>query len=302
MNFIGNVFTFFSMATFCGMYGQEVLQKKAQPLSLAQSIVIGGLVGAAEVALPGQPLSYAMNVAIKNASRAQKNREPLVLAHSYRGFVANAVGQMPIAALQKAVQTKGSQWMEASQGAQLSDLQNVGVSFAAGVTGALIDTPSNAVQLYLQDSKNAGKNSVQALQQLGQKSFRGFVPNAFLKEGPFAVGYQMLAGKGRDVAQKYVENDLLATALGGAAAGVVTAVVTHPGAVIRNKMQHDPHAAVYTTSWQTVRKICHEQGVKSLFNGLAQRGLRVAVAVPLYVLYTNFLVQKVAESSGEKTS
>lgn len=292
MNTYRTLLTLLSMAATFGNQCTPEQKETTRPLTLGQSIVVGGLVGAAEVAFPGQPLSYAMNQAIK--------KEPFAWSNSYKGFAVNAVGQMPITALQKAVQAKSSQWLEASQGAQLSDWQKAGVSYTAGVAGALVDTPSNTVQLYLQNPTNKGKTTEQACKELGMKSFRGFGPNAFLKEGLFAVGYQMLAEKGTDVAQEYVGNNLAAVALGGAGAGVVTAVVTHPGAVMRTKMQNDPHRATYTTSWQTMQKIFQDEGAKGFFNGLSQRGTRVAVAVPLYVLYSTYFTQKAQEMNKHK--
>lgn len=279
MNTYGKLFTTVCMVA---TLSTSCTKEELKPLTLGQNIVLGGVVGAAEVAFPGQPLSYAMNQAMK--------KEPFVFSKSYAGFAANAGGQMPITAVQKAVQALGTDLVSTSQGAPLSDWQNAGVSYAAGVAGAVIDTPSNAVQLYQQNKANAGKNMVQALQALGSKSFRGFAPNAFMKEGPFAVGYQMLAGKGKEVAHHCgVTNNLAAVAVGGAAAGVFTAVVTHPGAVMRNKMQNDPHATTYTTLWQTAKKVFQEEGVRGFFKGLPQRGTRVAVAVPLYVGYTTGL-------------
>jgi hypothetical protein len=268
-------------------FGMSCSDQKVQvrPLSFGQSVLVGGAVGAAEVVFPGQLFSYAMNKAIA--------REPFVLAHSYKGFAANALGQMPITAMQKVFQVKGTQWVEEFQGAALSSMQSVGVSFGAGVSGACIDTPSNAIQLYLQDPVNKGKNTREAFRALGVRAFRGFGPNAILKEGPFVVGYQFLAPQAKKVVHKYVDHDLTATAIGGAAAGVVTAVVTHPGAVIRNKMQGDPAGAIYANTWQAFRKIYSEEGAKGFAKGLEQRGARVAVAVPLYVAYTTWLEEQV---------
>ncbi|MFA5999282.1 MAG: MC/SLC25 family protein [Candidatus Babeliales bacterium] len=258
-------------------FGACPSQEKQRPLTLAESVVIGGVVGAAEVALPGQILSYGMNKSIK--------KESFVWRDSYKGFAANAFGQMPITAVQCAIKTKGTQYVEASQGSSLCDGQKVAISFTSGVGGALIDTPSNAVQLYLQDKSNAGKNTWQALKRLKRQCFRGFAPNAFIKEGPFAVGYQFLAPKGTQAVLQYVDNPLVATAFGGAAAGVVTAVVTQPGVVLRNKMQNDIAGATYTATWQTIKKILKEEGFKGFYAGLKQRGTRVAIAVPLYVVY-----------------
>lgn len=241
-----------------------------RPLTLEQSIFIGSAVGAAEVALPGHLLSYAMNVRIEGT--------PFVRSQMYKGILANIVGQMPITAVQKVVQVKGSQLLQKFQQHPLSERQKYGMSFLAGVCGALIDTPCNAIQLYLQDPGNAKKNTWQAGRALGSRSFRGFAPNAFLKEGPFAVGYQVLAPKGKEIAQQYIDNDICATVAGGAPAGVFVASITQTGAVMRNKMQKDPHSLQYITLLQTVHKIVLQQGRQGLIQGIYERGGRVAVA------------------------
>lgn len=251
----------------------------SSPLSLMESIAVGGVVGAAEVALPGQIFSYGMNQAIKG--------KKFVWADAYKGGVVNALGQAPITAVQKVVQVKGSRAIELAQGSELSDAQKVGVSYAAGVAGAVIDTPSNAVQLCMQNETQGKKTMMQAMCHLKEKCHRGFVANAFLKEGLFAVGYQALAPKGQEIAKGYVGDNIAAVAIGGAAAGVVTAVATQPGAVIRNKMQNDPFAT--TSTMQTAKNIFVSEGMKGFFSGLKQRGARVAIAVPLYVAYGTML-------------
>lgn len=257
-----------------------VFKDPNRSLTLTESIVLGGAVGAAEVAFPGQILSYAMNMAI--------NQKPFIVRNAYQGVGANAMGQMPIAAVQKAVQVKGSELIESVQGYSLSQPQKFAISFVAGVGGSMIDTPSNAVQLYLQNPKNATKNMWQACRDLGRKSFRGSCPNA-IKEGLFTIGYQALAPQGKQVVGEYVDNNTVATALGGSLAGALTALMTQPGAVIRNKMQGDLKGDVYSTVRKTVQKIYHTAGVRGFFIGLKQRGARVMVAVPLYVAYTNML-------------
>ena len=283
MNRIVQFFFIFFMCSFSLKFTID------RSLTLKESVIVGGAVGAAEVAFPGQLLSYAMNSAIK--------KEPFVWSRSYQGFLVNAGGQMPITAVQKLVQVKGAQCIETFQGHKLSDSQKGLVSFAAGVAGAVIDTPSNAIQLYLQKKSNVGKSMLNAYKDLGGKGcFRGFMPNAFMKEAPFTIGYQILAQKGEKVAQEYVDNKLVAAAIGGTGAGVFTAIATHPGAVVRNKMQGDPFANIYTTTLKTVQKICQEEGIQGLFFGLKQRGLRVAIAVPLYVVYTNFLEEFIKNS------
>lgn len=263
----------------------SLLSSSDRPLTLKESIAVGGVVAVAEIVVPGQPLSNAMNCAI---NPTQKFRP-------YRGFAVNVGGQMPIVAVQKAVQTKGAQFVESMQQNQpLADWQKVGISSLAGVSGAVIDTPSNAVQLYQQKLGNEHKSFVQACKELGFKGLRrGYTANACLKEAPFTVGYQVLGPLGKKIVGQYVDNDFASTALGGSCAGVVTAVVTHPGAVIRNKMQGDLAKTVYKSTVQTAQKIYREEGAIGFFRGLPARGTRVACAIPLYVGYSQALEKKI---------
>lgn len=264
-------------------------QQKKLYLGLVESIAIGSVVGAAEVAMPGQMLSYAMNCAIKN--------EPFIFSKSYAGFMVNALGQMPITALQKGAQFVGSQQVETYQGRSLSEIQKIVISYFSGVAGAVIDTPCNAIQLFLQDKAHIGKTTRQAIKELGSKSFRGFGVNAFAKEGLFAVGYQYLAGKATHKLNPYVGDNIGAVALGGSVAGIITAVGTHPGTVIRNMMQSDlsRNKSIYKNGLQAASEICKKDGFAGLFKGLTARGARVAIAVPLYVAYTKAIESQLKE-------
>jgi len=262
-------------------YALEQVHHHAQHVPVWQSSLIGGLAGAAEVALPGQALSYWMNMRIKG--------QPFVLANSYRGFAVNALCEFPSSALEKIIKDQGSELVANYQLAPLNNIQKTGLSFAAGMAGALIDTPSNAVQIYLQDAANLKKNSFQAIRALGNHLYRGFVPNSFLKEAPFAVGYQVLAPQGQAAVRPYVGNDLEANILGGALAGVTTAVITQPGSVLRNKMQNEWAALQPKTFMQTIRSVYAQNGLKGFFKGLPQRGIRTALSVYLYATYSQKL-------------
>ncbi|AXK60363.1 MC/SLC25 family protein [Candidatus Chromulinivorax destructor] len=256
----------------------EDQSSEKRPLSLSESIVIGGVVGCLEVAFPGQILVYAMNQKI--------DKKPFVLSNSYKGFSAHAGGQMPITAMQKVVQVKGSDLLEKWQDRPLSIKQKIAISCCAGIAGAIIDTPCNAVQLFLQKEANAGKNIGDACKELSMKScFKGFTANALLKEAPFAIAYQTSAPQAIEIAKEYVGDNLFAQAIGGSIVGVATAVGTQPGAVIRNRMSNDPHGVLYTSTLQTVQKIYKEEGAQAFFRGLSARGPRVGIAIPLYVMY-----------------
>ncbi len=269
--------------------------KNTKPLTLTQSILVGGAVGAAEVAFPGQVLSYAMNRVIEKAANPALQQAPLTPRAAYTGFTAHTTGQMPITALQKVVQVKGTALLQARQATSLSDAQKASISFTAGVCGALVDTPSNAIQLCLQEPRNQGKSTAWAVRELDLKGLRrGFTPNAVCKEGPFAVGYQWLAPKTSELLEPYTGKGAVSTAVGGAIAGVVTAIGTQPGAVLRNTMQKDL-SYTHKTTWATAKNIYDTKGSAALFAGLPQRGTRVLCAVPLYVAYTKLLEDKLKE-------
>ena len=246
-------------------------------LTLAESIVFGGLVGAAEVTFPGQILQYIMNMRMQH--------KPFRFQDCYNGFTVHAAGQMPIVALQKVVQVEGSECIKNNQQAALSSLQKAGVSFAAGCAGSLIDTPSNLVQLQQQSSLH--KNStLQVLRKLGKKSFAGFFANSMLKEGPFALGYQFLAPSVTQSIQPYIDNKNVATTLAGVMAGVLIAIWTQPGAVIRNYMQMEALTSLSPQKARSVmQSIFAKEGYRGFFVGLKQRGARVAIAIPIYTVY-----------------
>lgn len=216
-------------------------------------------------------------------------KKAFVLKESYRGFGSNAIGQMPITAVQQIVKNQGTLFTQTMQNEALSDKQKLGVSFTAGVAGSFIDTASNAIQLHQQQGDHTGKKAWQVAQRLQWKMFRGTTPNALFKEGPFVVGYQVLADKGKEFTLNYTNNETAANIIGGVSAGVITASITQPGAVLRNRMQADLTRKIYKNTLQSIHKIVQEEGVQGLYKGISTRGARVACAIPLYTWYTKTL-------------
>lgn len=275
------------------LYGTALLsvEQNQRSLSAAEGFAVGAAVSGAEVIFPGQILAYATNRAI--------NKKPFVMSDCYRGFSVHFGSIVPIGAVQKMVQTTSSSELQRRQGHELSRWQKACVSYMAGVAGSLIDTPLNAVQLGLQDELYAGKSSRYVMRSLGRNMVRGWAPNAFIKEGPFAVGYQMLAAEGQHTMQNYVQDEHVAQVLGGVGAGVLTALITQPGAVLRNRMQGDlfdvKNKAPYKTTLQTMQQIVKNEGVCGLWSGWKQRSLRMVCAVPLYAAYTSALEHKLRE-------
>ncbi len=249
-------------------------------LTLPESIIVGGLTGAAEVTFPGQLLSYWMNRMIAN--------EKFVLQNSYQGFCTHAGGLLPITAVVKMVEVQSKKYVEEYQQQPLSQLQTTGVSLFSGIAGGIVDTASNCVQLYQQNPDHTGKTVLQSCKELGLKGiFRGFTPNA-LKEAKFALAWLQLSEQGQQLASQYIPNKMSAKIIGGASVGVITAIITLPEVVIRNKMQADTLGKVYTNPLQTAQKIYAQEGIQALFKGIVPRSARLAIAIPLYGEYSKF--------------
>jgi hypothetical protein len=257
-----------------------------RPLTFVESAAAGGLAGAGEVFFPGHILSALMNKIIAN--------QPVVWHQLHKGGFTNAAAQFPITAVVNTVSVKGSQAVESWQRNQLAQWQQVAMALVSGVAGGVVDTVSNGIQLYQQKEGNERKNALHAYRELSGKRLRGFSPNSF-KEAKFALAWLMGAQKGEELAKEYVDNPKYAKYLGGAGVGVITAVATHPWAVLRNKMQGDLSKMMYPTTLQTAQKIYKQEGVSGFFRGLPPRGLRVVIAVPLYAKYKEILEKKIKE-------
>ena len=263
------------------------IKSSDRPLTFAESIFAGGLAGAGEVFLPGHILSKWMNQAIK--------KESMVWKEVHEGFFTNLTAQFAITAVSHSVNVTGSQLIEHVQKSPLTQEQIVVMSLVSGVAAGVVDTISNSIQLRQQRPEGKGEHAIQALSKLGVSSLRGVTPTG-IKEAKFALAWQCAAAQGEDFVAEYIDNKRIAKALGGAGIGVATAVVTHPWAVIRNTMQADVDAVIYKTTVQTVQKIYTQEGFSGFIKGLSQRGLRVAIAIPLYAEYSKKLGQWIKEN------
>lgn len=289
MNFISKRILYFVFSSFCGFI---VCDEKERPLTFFESSFIGAATASSEVVLPGQILSYGMNQAIKG--------KPFVFKNSYRGFAANAIGEMPVGAIQRMVQATLSTSLIQSSDEKPSFCKKAIISYMAGIAGALVDTPSNMMQIYKQDDKHAHKSMRQIARELKLKSFRGFVPNAFIKEGVFCFGYQALAPQAEEIVENYTNNQVIKKTVGGIGAGIITAAITQPGAVLRTKMQDGAinlrAKSASSTTLQVASDIFKKEGLSGFFKGFLQRGTRIAIAVPLYAAYSSFFEKQLRKN------
>lgn len=242
--------------------------------TLGQNIVIGSLTGVTEVAVSGQVLTYMANQIIDKKALSKNPMD------YYRGSLVNAAGMAPITAIQKVGNTYGQASIRSWQGQELSDMQKTGVAFLAGAASALAATPSESIPVYMQQPENMGISTMQATKNLGLKSLRGFWPTAG-RDGFFTVGYLELAHIVQEKSQAICGESAVVKVGSGIGAGLVTAVVTHPCAVIKTKLQKDPHSKVYKNSLDVMRRVYAEDGLRGFTKGLSARGTRVTIAIPL---------------------
>src|SRR5271170_3127209 len=82
---------------------------------IVKDIIKGSLMGFAEVAFPGQILSYGMNRAIDG--------KPFRVTQSYRGFWPHALGEMPITVIQTVARSQAERALRAYEHAGPSEVQ-----------------------------------------------------------------------------------------------------------------------------------------------------------------------------------
>lgn len=256
--------------------------KQQKQLSFVQNIAVGSAVGVAEVAFPGQPLSYMANKVVQGHTIA---RNPM---HWYKGGIPNAAGIAPITAIQKVANAQATSWVKTAQGAELSDAQKVAVGFGAGVAGAVAATPQEAISIYMQNNTRA--TMAQSVQELKWRAWRGFGPTA-TREGLFTAGYQAVEPMMQQMTKSAMGDTAAAGLAGSVTTGVVVAIASQPFAVVKTLMQSDPSKTQYKNSFDTACQIYSKDGVKGFFKGGAARGTRVAIAVPLYAYYTKEFTQ-----------
>src|SRR5277367_2429950 len=98
------------------------VRQSALPVNgIIKDIAKGSAMAVGEVLVPGQPLSYWMNRVIDG--------KQFRFTRSYEGFGPNAIGQMPITAIQVMVESQATQALRAYQHTDPNNAQKLGISF-----------------------------------------------------------------------------------------------------------------------------------------------------------------------------
>lgn len=87
--------------------------------------------------------------------------------------------------------------------------------------------------------------------------------------------------------------------LAAAAAGIATATATNPIWLIKTRMQlQQTHHRIYASSWDCLKKVLRQEGVRGLYKGLSASYLGVAEGTIQWVLYERLKRQLKAQQSS----
>lgn len=283
-----NRFIFFTAVFSTAMVSCMQEEPADKPLSIAQNVAAGAAAGVIEVFPAGQAFSYFTNQVINNHEFTLDSKKwgnpafPKVISlyprDVWRGTLTNAGSMGPITAIQVAGNAKLQETGKALKGSELTDMEKLMASIAAGAAAGLVATPTEFVPYYMQ---NNNYNTIEALKSMYTKYgpkifFRGLTATSG-RDGVFTAGYTTLTA----IFKKRLEgtmNPYMAQLFAGMAAGVITAGVTQPLHVIARRMQSQPK---YKNSLATGVDIYKTEGIKGLYNGIKPRGARILVAIPV---------------------
>jgi hypothetical protein len=177
-------------------------------------------------------------------------------------------------------------------------IENATSAMLAGMTSGLVSGPAESVILQQQFT---GASAIPTFKRMAGEAgalsvYRG-TPYAMFRDGVFTAGFMALgpflsaqfktlfADKDGSVSSS---GEVGSRLLGGATAGVIAAVATHPADTIKTRFQSDFRGQTYPS----LRAVCAEGG---LFKGLSARGLRVIIGVCIISNFTDIARQKARE-------
>jgi hypothetical protein len=243
-----------------------------------RDVVIGSLTGMGEVTI-NQPL-----ICIKNTLQQRKplSINPHIL---YRGFGVNVSCMAPTTALQIATNKALEEVIVGNDTGTMTMR-----AFTAGIFSALASSPTELVVIHQQ---NEGLNAYTTIQKLIQQKGlsvmgRGCIAKS-LREGGFGIGLLAMYPSLKNNIYTRLNNESAAIIAAGIIAGTTTAIITHPFDTISTAMQVDYTKQHHTTMCKTAQHIYNMHGVNGFFRGVAPRGTRIGLAIPLMHFLQHYL-------------
>lgn len=259
-----------------------VSESSKTPLHL--NLAIGFVVGAAEAYI-NHPL-WALKTRLQTGLPLTLN--PRVL---YRGVFVHSASSIPLDTLQ------------ISLGRIIAERLPYSLEinrFIGGLTGgafaSLISAPSELIMTRQQATGSSARTVVQAiLRQQGPRGLlAGFLPTLgrdSLFCGGFFAGVPILK---KQLTERGV-SDVPASFIAGVAAGVTTALISHPFDTLKSRMQY---ASQPLSMRHTARAILQESGPLGFLDGLSMRTARVTSGIFLLGNFNTYLEEKILGRSS----
>lgn len=258
-----------------------------EPLTPSESTLVGTVTGVLEVAVD-QPLVTLKNELQKGG---KLNFSARVL---YGGFSANACGMALVTAVQAGVNNVLKNWFLNSRSGY-HEMLNFASAGTAGALSALVACPSELLMDRQREKEKAyakAKGRTQrptysrtVLELAGTEGwtalYRGLLPT-MVRDSGFTVAYAAGTPYLKERLKPYL-GEWMATAVSGATAGVLGALVTHPFDTWKTWSQAGLSKAVWQGSLQ--------KSLEEAYKGFTPRATRVVMATTLLSEATEQLTQ-----------
>lgn len=216
----------------------------------------------------------------------------------YNGVIPNALGIMPITAIQVGITESIKSTVFENQP---TVMQQAGAAFVAGAISSGVAC-STEMMMLLKNENPKTHLSVLLKEQFKTKGFSGFFVGQLatvLREGPFSVALLVLQPWIKDLLHEQGLNDSTATLVSGSISGVSAAFFTHPFDSIKTKMQLE---SIYKSPYQKTGLFKTAQGM-SLLNfcqGFWARGANTALSIVVMAHVLAWLKKKEADLFQDK--
>ncbi|MCJ1376372.1 hypothetical protein MMC20_007614 [Loxospora ochrophaea] len=284
---------------------QGAAGKKQKPRGV-HSLFAGALAGATEISIT-YPAEFAKTRSQLNRRlpHGQKLPWPRFGAAWYAGYTTLLVGSTIKAGIQfTAFDTFRS--MLADADGKVSGPRNLAAGFGAGIMESVLAvTPSESIKTKLIDDRKSGKPrmrgflhgvSVIARERGIRGIFTGLVPTTARQSVNAAVKFGSY-NKFKEIAQSYMapgqELGIARTFGVGVLTGICSVYTSQPLDVIKTRMQSIDAKSTYGSSFNCVKQILRDEGVRVFWSGalprLARLSLTSGIMFTIYENTTKFL-------------
>lgn len=247
------------------LYRGQIMNEKK--LSTIENYAIGALTGLAEV-LVTNPFFV-----IKTKMQQKKSWLLTPMAY-YHGAMTNALGFMPITAIQVGAK-KGIESRVFND--QPTYIQQIGTSYIAGVLSSCISCPVEMIMIL---QNNHPKTSLPKLLnwQFKTKGVSGFFVGQLatsFREGGFSVCFLVAPPVIKLKLKSYGLDDTSSNILSGVSSGIIATVMTQPVDSIKTKQQSSADSKL--GFFKTARNMT----ISTLFKGSIARGSSLILSITL---------------------